>query len=132
MEVRSCRSCKRLFNYVGGQPICPACKDMLEKKFMDAKEYIRNNKGCGIKEVAEAIEVNPNQIKQWVKEERLEFSADSTDIFTCEQCGIPIRTGRLCKKCKEKMVDNLEGLYRTVVEPAKKKQDGNKMRFTHK
>ena len=26
MEVMNCRSCKRLFNYITGPMICPACK----------------------------------------------------------------------------------------------------------
>ena len=31
MEVMNCRNCKRLFNYITGPMICPACKDKLEK-----------------------------------------------------------------------------------------------------
>ena len=26
MEVRTCRQCKRLFNYLSGPSICPGCK----------------------------------------------------------------------------------------------------------
>ena len=32
MNVRNCRNCGRLFNYIAGAPVCPACKDELEKK----------------------------------------------------------------------------------------------------
>ena len=31
MNVRNCRKCGKLFNHVMGMPICPACKDALEK-----------------------------------------------------------------------------------------------------
>ena len=30
MDVRSCRNCGRLFNYLQGPPICPACRKKLE------------------------------------------------------------------------------------------------------
>ena len=33
MDVRNCKECGRLFNYIGGQRLCPACKDKLEEKF---------------------------------------------------------------------------------------------------
>ena len=39
MNVRNCKECGRLFNYIAGPPICPACKEELEKKFQKAKEY---------------------------------------------------------------------------------------------
>ena len=131
MEVRNCRNCKRLFNYLGGPPICPACKDELEKKFMEVKEYIRENKGVGIKQVATDMDVSENQIRQWVREERLEFAADSGEVFHCEQCGAPIHTGRFCENCKKSMATNLGNLYRAAVGPESKKRehDGDKMRF---
>ena len=43
MEVMNCRNCKRLFNYITGPMICPACKDKLEKKFGEVKQFIREN-----------------------------------------------------------------------------------------
>ena len=42
MEVMNCRNCKRLFNYITGPMICPACKDKLEKKFGHGSD----RKGC--------------------------------------------------------------------------------------
>ena len=35
MDVRNCKTCGRLFNYMGGAPLCPECKAALEKKFED-------------------------------------------------------------------------------------------------
>ncbi|MBQ5386657.1 MAG: flagellar protein [Lachnospiraceae bacterium] len=131
MEVKSCRTCKRLFNYVSGPQICPACKDELEKKFYEVKEYIRENPKQGIKEIAEATGTTTQQLQQWVREERLEFSADSDIMLTCESCGAPIRTGRFCEKCKNNMANSMSALYEHKPEPKseKKKSDGNHMRF---
>ena len=108
MEVKTCRNCRRLFNYLGSGPrICPACRDSLEKRFYKVKEYIRDHPHEGIQSVSEAMDVSANQLRQWVKEERLQFSADSGVALTCENCGATIYTGRFCNKCKSKMADGL-------------------------
>ncbi len=40
MNVRNCRKCGNLFNYVSGPPICMACREKLEEKFQEVKKYI--------------------------------------------------------------------------------------------
>ena len=133
MEVRNCRSCKRLFNYLGGQQICPDCKERNEKKFLDVKEYIRDNPHAGIRDVAEANEIDIRQLQQWVREERLQFTADSDLVINCERCGKKIYTGRFCDECKAKMANGLTRAFAgEKVEEKKKRVDGNKMRFLKK
>ena len=73
MNVRNCRKCGRLFNYISGPSWCPACREQMEVKFQEVKEYIRENPGVGIKQVSEACDVEPAQINQWLREERLEL-----------------------------------------------------------
>ena len=84
MNVRNCRNCGRLFNYISGIVICPACKESLEAKFQEVKEYIREHKGAGIQEVAEACDVETAQIRQWLREERLEVTENSALFLNCE------------------------------------------------
>ncbi len=79
MNVRNCKKCGKLFNHIMGMPICPACKDALEKSFQEVKKYIRENRMADIMEVAEACEVEVSQIKQWIREDRLEFTEDSPE-----------------------------------------------------
>ena len=33
MEVKNCKECGRLFNYMGGAPLCDGCRKKLEQKF---------------------------------------------------------------------------------------------------
>lgn len=133
MNVRNCKKCGRLFNYVSGMPVCPSCREGLEKKFQEVKDYIRENKEAGITEVAEACEVEVRQIKQWVREERLEFSADSPVGIDCEMCGTMIRSGRFCEKCKIGMINELDSAKAkpapAKVEKKKDSRDNPKMRF---
>lgn len=134
MDVRNCRSCGRLFNYLSGIPICESCKAALEDKFQDVKKYIRDNPRSSVQMVADANEVSTRQIKQWIREERLTFSDDSPIGIDCERCGATIKTGRFCEACKDAMKNDLNSaLYREPVEEVKTTfRDGNRMRFLDK
>ena len=131
MNVRNCRECGRLFNYIAGPPICPACKEELEKKFQQAKEYVRSTAHATVSMVAEECDVPEQQVKQWVREERLIFSDASIAGVTCEVCGAPILTGRFCDKCKNQMMNDLNGAIKRPDAPVvkKKEKDNPRMRF---
>lgn len=133
MNVRNCKSCGRIFNYLSGPPICPICREKLEEKFQEVKEFVRQNKGVGIQEVSDACEVDVKQIRQWLREERLELSSDSAAYLNCESCGAPIRSGRFCEKCTGEMTRSLNDVLkanRTAnAKPEKNDPEGPKMRF---
>ena len=134
MEVRPCKSCKRLFNYLGGSPICPACTEKLEEKFQEVKEYIREHPHAALQEVSEANEVSVKQLKTWVREERLKFSDDSPVGIECMNCGAMIKCGKYCDACRGKMINTLgHAIHEEPKEEVKKRgSDGNKMRFLDK
>lgn len=133
MDVRNCRKCGRLFNYVMGPVICPHCKEDLEQEFQKVKSYVTNHPGCGMAEVTEECEVTPQQIRQWLREERLQFSEDSAVGLNCEKCGAMIRCGRFCDKCKATMTHELQDVYHKEPAPDPKKRtdphENAKMRY---
>jgi flagellar operon protein (TIGR03826 family) len=131
MDVRNCKDCGKLFNYLNGPALCPTCMKKLDDKFTVVKEYIYNHPGAGIQEVSEENEVSIPQIKQWIREERLAFAEDSMVGIECENCGTTIRTGRFCQSCKDKLANNLGNVYRTAESPQLKKdtKESPKMRF---
>lgn len=133
MDVRNCKMCGNLFNYTGS-PLCPACNKKMEKKFSEVKEYIRANPSSSLSVVSEETEVPIQQLKRWIREERLSFSKDSGVVIQCEKCGAAILTGRFCKECKRTMTKSLESLYSTSAgEPARKKgSESARMRFIDK
>ncbi len=130
MEVKSCKMCKRLFNYIGGRPICPKCASDLEDKFQGVKQYVIDNPSASISQVSEDNEIPISQIKQWIREERLSFSKDSVVGIECESCGTMIKTGRFCDVCKNKLHNGLESAIKRPepVREVKKKEDP-RMRF---
>ncbi len=131
MNVRNCKSCGRLFNYIAGPPICPECKDQIEKKFQKAKEFVRNTAHATVSMVAEEVEVSEQQVKQWIREERLVFSDATVAGVTCEVCGEPITTGRFCAKCKNQVMNDLNGAIKKPDAPVvkKKERENPRMRF---
>ncbi len=134
MDVRSCKNCGRLFNYMQGQPICASCKQKMEDKFMQVRDYIRGNETASMKQIAEDNDVTVKQLKQWVREERLTFSSKSPVGIECETCGAMIRTGRFCDKCKNNMASNLKDMYAmpAAAAPLKKDKGKDRMRFLDK
>lgn len=132
MDIRNCRSCGKIFTYAVGPIICPACREAAEAKFQECKKYVSEHRGITITELAEACDVEPNMIRQWLREERLQFSEDSLIGLECEKCGVSIVTGRFCQKCKNEMARGLNSAFApapaAVPEPASKNA-GTKMRF---
>lgn len=135
MNVRNCRGCGRIFNYVAGPFMCQICREKLEEKFQVVKEYIREHPGVTIPEVSETCEVEQSQIRQWLREERLELSEDSPIFLNCEGCGVTIRCGKYCDKCKMNMTrdfNNILNARKPAAEPATKKSESStkgKMRY---
>lgn len=133
MNVRNCKKCGRLFNYVVGLPVCPSCKDALEGKFQEVKKYIQDNRGATVQQVSEACEVEESQIRQWVREERLVFAEGSVSGIGCEICGVSIVSGRYCDKCKAGLISGLSAAGRKPAPqqaPApSSRNDANRMRF---
>lgn len=133
MNVRNCRRCKKLFNYITGPVICPACREAMEEEFQKVKKFVQENAHADIRTVAEECEVDPNQIRQWIREERLEFADDAAVGLNCERCGKTIKSGRFCEACKRDMANGFNNAIRPntpAPEPVKKNvKDNPKMRF---
>ena len=134
MNVKNCRKCGKMFNYAFGPVICQDCLSAAEELFQTAKKYVQDNPGCDIQELAENVGCDANQVRQWIREERLQFSDDSPIRIACEACGAMIRSGRYCDACRNNMANGLKsafGLNKPVQQEAPKKReaDGNRMRF---
>ncbi len=133
MDVRNCKKCKRLFNYIAGEPLCPTCREELEKKFQEVKKYLQEHRGASLAQTAEDCDVDEHQIRQWIREERLELMSGIDTGITCEACGTPIATGKYCEKCKASMINDLSAAGRRPVQAETPKMDSrtheNRMRF---
>ncbi|NMB44469.1 MAG: flagellar protein [Clostridiales bacterium] len=132
MEVINCKKCGNIFNYFAGEKICTPCRNKLYEQFDTVKDFIYNNPGSSIQEVAKECNVSMAQITKWVREEKLEFTEDSLVGIECERCGVSIRTGRYCKNCKSKLSSEFSSLYRAKEKGTdinKRSPKDHKMRF---
>lgn len=103
-DLRNCKKCGKMFNYIGGPFICQPCKDEDEKDFKRVKEYLYSNPGATMSEVSEVLEVSVEKITRFLKEGRLEIVGEESNfILECESCGKSIRTGRYCDECSREV-----------------------------
>lgn len=132
LNAQACKRCGRLFNYFSGDKLCPICKEEMEAKFQEVKQYIQEHKGAPMTEVTEACDVQAAWIQKWLREERLELTEGSAITLGCESCGVPIRSGRLCPKCTDNFraaAGNYIRSNRPVEENPFAKSNSAKMRF---
>ena len=132
MEVRNCKMCGRLFNVLNNERICPACQKKLEDKFHEVKQYLEDHPGASVEQTATDNDISTKQIRQWVKEERLILSSATEAGIVCEKCGKPIRTGRFCDKCKERMANEFQNAYQKPepkMEDLRSTRDRDRMRY---
>lgn len=103
MEIKNCKRCGRMYNYITGAPICDQCKQKEEDDFQKVKKYIYDNRGAAMKDVSEACEVSIEKITRFLKDGRLEIKEGTNIILECENCSRPITTGRYCQECSKKL-----------------------------
>lgn len=132
-DVRNCRRCGRMYNYLGGPPICQDCKNADEAVFKKIKDYLYDYPGATLSQVAMECEVSVEKIKMFLKEGRLEITEGANIILECEKCGKSIKTGRFCNECQSQLHNDISGTY---VKPEKDEKEVKKpgvgMRYLNK
>ena len=83
MGIINCKKCGKMFNYITGNKICPACKEEEEAVFQKVKKFVQDNKKASMDEICAECEVEPKLVKQWIREERLFFADDSPVKISC-------------------------------------------------
>ncbi len=99
MELCTCRECRRLFYNVYDTPVCQDCRQVIEEKYQEVKEYLREHSGAGMAQILEDCDVKKSYIIQWVKEGQLELAEGQSGI-RCDGCGGAVQSGRFCRECK--------------------------------
>jgi len=133
LNIVNCKKCGRIFQQTSSRRICPDCEKELEDKFAEVISYIRDHPNVSIMEVSREMEVSVEQLKQWVREERLIFTNAEGSGIECVMCGVPITTGKYCNRCKEEMAHNLGNAYEkpkvTLTQQQPQTSSKGKMRF---
>lgn len=123
-DVRNCRRCGKVYNYIGGQPICLDCKQEDEMMFRKVKEYLYDNPRASISQVSNELGISVSRIKAYLKEGRLEIiGSGSNMILECENCGKAISTGRFCIECSKEIEKDFKSVSNSMVESFKQESE---------
>ena len=111
-DFKYCKDCGTLFTSYGSK-LCSECMEKQETEFRIVRDYIWDNPGGNMKQVAEATEVDLEKIMQWLREERLILKMEEGDSsfdsgLRCNSCGKSISTGKLCSNCKENLSKDIK------------------------
>lgn len=90
--------------------MCPKCKDAFEEKFQEVKKFVQENGHASMVDVCVNCNVEADQVRQWIREERLQFADDSPIKISCERCGAMIGFGKFCDKCKAELNKELNSI----------------------
>lgn len=108
-DVRNCRKCGKIYNYIGGSPICPVCRQLEEEEFKRVKDYLYDNPGASITQVSTELDISIELIKRFLKEGRLEIVGECANmVLECEICGKSINSGRYCPECERELSNGLK------------------------
>jgi hypothetical protein len=114
-----CKRCGKPFLGAGGK-FCPACLDKIEEDLETVRVFVRAHPDEGsVPEISEKTGVPQSIILYLLKENRLSTTADDTTL-RCELCKQPLQTGRFCAKCKNLLVDKIDGARPKPASPEKR------------
>lgn len=113
-EIRNCKGCRRMFQYVSGPVLCHVCRSLDEEEFQKVRDFLKEFPGATMQEVSTNTGVSPNKISRWLKEERLEVSETSAIALNCERCGVRIRSGRFCIECSKGLAKEMMNMGREL------------------
>ncbi len=136
MATKQCARCRKLFNYFTGPPLCLECRNKDDDDYKIVKEYLYDNPGAKITDVSSATEVSVSKIRRFLKEGRLEIKDLENFFLECERCGVPIKSGRYCDKCKRELSTEMKSAINTAANNKAVTQDADsakaRMRYLNK
>lgn len=99
-ESRFCSWCHCPIPDDSETDLCKNCQASME--FREVREYVREH-DVNEFQLAEVFGIPLRQVKQWIREGRLEYKEDVNLMTTlyCQRCGKKIRFGNFCPECNK-------------------------------
>ena len=77
MNVRNCRKCGAIFNYVMGPIICPACRDAMEAKFKEVETAYKVDRATLLKQLQQSPDAITSISQQALNEKVAKFLVEN-------------------------------------------------------
>lgn len=110
-NYKHCKFCGKTLPVSFKGDYCPGCVE--HELFQNVKQFIREN-NINEHQVALYFDIPVAQVKQWIKEGRIEYKETGEQIISsirCQNCGVSVQFGTLCTKCLHSVGKNLQGVY---------------------
>lgn len=106
MNVLSCEGCGKLFQ--GVDKLCGSCKMQDYRDFQEVCEYVRNpkNRQATIIDVVANTSVSERKVLRYIREGRLIVKDMPNMLVSCSSCGKLTNRGKLCKECKDFILES--------------------------
>lgn len=93
-----CKWCHQPIKLDSESDLCPRCEE--SRQFSEVRAYVREH-DVNEFQLAEAFGIPLRQVKQWIREGRLEYKEIEQAIVNlhCQNCGKAIQFGTLCPEC---------------------------------
>ena len=128
-----CKKCSGIVRYRGGGVyVCEDCGNEVLDDYGKVRQFLEKRGPSNILEISAGTGLDRSVVNKFLKEGRLEVSPYSTVELVCSRCGMPIRYGEYCSKCRPEVEERIarnhkRGVYNTL-------QDGimgdqSRMRF---
>ncbi len=111
MAVVNCARCKKMFNKIGSNKLCPECVEKGEEEYENVRNFLKENPGTQLADVEENTGVSVSRIKKWIKEGLLEEVTNGMSYLKCEKCGVSISSGKYCDSCNVKVQKDLQDIF---------------------
>lgn len=102
-KITHCSKCGYAFtaeDYAGYEAfLCPHCGNEDMTNFGRIHRYLETHGSASMYQIYENTGISTREIKQYLRESRVEISENSKAFIRCEECGAEIKSGRVCIKC---------------------------------
>lgn len=83
--------------------LCAQCEKEEQERFDRVRGYIKENPGATALEIIRDTKVERKELYEWVRTGRIDVAGMDRLGVSCESCGTPITSGRLCTECAIRM-----------------------------
>jgi len=102
MHLKNCTRCGNLYSS-SHQTLCPECLEKDEEDFKKVRNFVKDNPKVAIEVVVEATGVPEEQIREYVRNGRLDVAYFAGPVLHCARCGKPISSGDYCVLCQKEL-----------------------------
>lgn len=110
-DIRQCKYCNKLYNYIGNK-LCPDCVKLMDEAQIKVRDYLYEHPGADVKTISEGAELDERTVLFLLKEGILNVNHGSgiDSGLRCSVCGKPISAGKMCEGCRTSLGRSLNSV----------------------